>query len=564
MKIRIVKVVFVFIIIAVASMVTYVLYATGGGAVSAAALMLDDKLFSDIGLEGEQSYLDELPVDDPDPVGLGSISLLPGVEDDAADGGTVDDDTADDGAVDDDVADGSAVDADEELYDLDDDEDVDIREDDFGMDDDDVGMDDDGVGTLSGLLSESEDFELEDWMAGFDPDANFGGLGFEVETGPGVVRISVLDLEGEYIDGVAITENGLRTEVSTAGGAPCIINQIPYGERVYGVYLTYNLHIESIAITKYAKHAGAMAGADVDADAGADVDADAGADAGTDAGEGEVIGAGDLMEVTTLLYEAEDAESLPPVNITDETLYWDITFVLSQSMDIRVSYYMVSPNDRFYFIRSSMQSSANDETPENENEKEANEIEAKKYISYRINTFKNAPVRIAIYVEMPAFKNIINIRALCEGYNSFDTDTYDADTDENAGDGENFGESHGESFSESGGLGIVAYAGANMSADDSDPYPLWIIEDVYGDFILPDWTSVDRSSQLVSDDSDIGPDNNATFIRYMILTLPSAYEGAWLRFNSFTLTTDDGEEIVFVNTDKSDLTIQLVPAPRLL
>jgi len=333
-----------------------------------------------------------------------------------------------------------------------------------------------GAGSMSGLMSNSDEFDLDFWMEGFDPDADFGGLGFETETGPGMVSISVIDTDGVFIDGIVITENGFRTSMSTSGGTPLEISDIPYGERVYGVFLTYSFDIDSVIIQKF-------------------VD----------------IGGG---QTEALRIETEDINNVPPVVISDESYIWELTFILKQSMKINVSYYMVSPNDRFYFLRY-------DEAPATAVTDDGDEMEfinaenAEPSISYHIKTFRDAPVRIAIYIEMPSIKGIRSIRVKGEGFGDMD-----------------------------------------------DELP-WIVEGWHGDFSLTDLTVTDRSWQLISCDSDIGPDD-ASFIRFLILNLPYAYEDAWLKFNGLTLYMEDGSEAVFENPSLSDLTVWLVEAPELL
>ena len=332
------------------------------------------------------------------------------------------------------------------------------------------------------LMPDSVVLDPDDVMGGFDPDADFGGLGFEIKTGPGRVSIGALDADGEYIDGIAITENGMRTKNRTTGGVPYVIERVPYGEHIYGIYLTYSFSIDSVSMIKYEDTGG---------------------------------GSEEMIRI-----DVADVENLPPVVISDETVRWEITFILRQYMGIDVNYYMVSPNDRFYYLYY---------------------IEEKNEIAYRINTFEGAPVRVAVYIEMPALKNICKIRVEGEGFGNTGIDAVDPgimDSNEPGGD-------------------------ENESITAGMPATLWTIENAFGDYILPDWTAVDRSFQLIADESILNPDNTA-FIRFFILSLPSAYEGARLRFDKIIFTDCDGNEIELSNTDKSDLSIQLVAAPEAL
>ena len=321
----------------------------------------------------------------------------------------------------------------------------------------------------SGLIDDSDDFNLDDWLAGFDPDADFGGLGFVDEPGPGVVIISVIDHDGVPIDGIVITENGFRTENATRDGRPCEIVRVPYGERVFGIFLPYSFEIESASMAFYTS-----------------------AD-------------GDTFEATPV--DIDDAENMPPVNITDETARWEIVFVLRQSMKINVSYFLVSPNDRFYMLRQRR-------TPEGE------------ISGYYINTFEFAPVRSAVYIEMPAIRDVVSIRLEGAGF----VDEY-------------------------GVTGSVSAAADDVQA--------WVIERERGDFALLDWTIADRSWQLLSSVSGIGPDD-AAFIRFFVLSMPSAFDGALLRFDRIVLTLDDGSETAFDNPSVSELTVNIVNAPGLL
>ena len=384
-----------------------------------ASVSFQTGVFSDVEIEAG-SYLDPEPEAEYDEVGLGAISLMPDASSDengvASSGDTGKNDAGSDNS--------------------------------------------DSSGSLSGLMSDSGDFDLDFWMEGFNPDADFGGLGFEAETGPGVVSIGAYDTDGDFINGFVITEDGFRTNKSLSGGVPYEIDQVPYGARVYGIYLTYSFDIESVNIVKH------------------------------------VVGSGG--ETTPVRVEAADFDNLPPVEITDETLKWEITFILRQSMRIDVNYYLVSPNDRFYYL--------SDKTMD----------------SYHINTFKDAPVRIAVYIEMPALKNI---RKICV---------------------------RGEGF-----------ADACDIADGGEASAQWIVEDDYGDFSLPDLTFTDRSWQLVSCDSDIEP-GNVTFIRFFIVSLPSAFEEARMKFIGLTLTMDDGSEMMFDSPTLSELVVWLADVPKLL
>ena len=378
---------------------------------------------------------------------------------------------------------------------------------------------DDGSDSPFGLSSDPDDFDLDYWMEGFDPDAEFGGLGLEAETGPGVVSISVINTDGDFIDGVIITEDGFRTDNATAGGHPLEITQIPYGERVFGIFLPYSFELKSARVEALKP----------------------------------VTGHAD--ETAELKTETADAENLPPVNITDAEPHWQITFTLIQVMKIRVSYYAVSPNDRFYYVRSGDMAADNpnnatadvkstaadaEQTAAADKNNAAEQTTAAEinvaaestaadaeqttaadkasstesavpvYHQYCINTFKNAPVRIAVYIEMPALKDVRGIILSGDGIND-----------------------------------------------------VWDIESEYGDFSLPDLTFTDRSCQLISDTSDISPDN-VTFTRFFILSLPGAYEGAQLKFNSIELKMANGGAAKFYNPDPSDVTVQIVAAPKLL
>ena len=409
--------------------------------------LLSGDLFSGLDI-GEGSYLDPEPETDYDEVGLGTISLIPNPDAD-------------------DVNTGVAVEPDETA---------------------DPDDEDDESGSMSGLMSDSDNFDLGFWMEGFDPDAEFGGLGFEVETGPGVVSVVVMDIDGDFINGVIITEDGFRTDKTTYGDVPYIIDQIPYGACVYGVYLTYSFDIETVHIIKY------------------------------------VVGSDG--QSTAVPVAVHDVENLPPVNITDETYSWELTFILRQSMRIDVNYFMVSPNDRFYYLRYDEKLIVSEDGPDGKDAVVG---------FYHINTFKDAPVRIAVYIEMPAIREIRRIRLVGGGY----------------GDA---------------GYGDAGYgdAGNGGTVESSGTLPIiWTIEGEYGDFSMPDWTFTKRAWQLISGDSAISPDN-VTFIRFFILSLPSAFEDAEFIFDGIALTMEDGSEFAFDNPNLSDLKIWLVEAPRLM
>jgi hypothetical protein len=326
---------------------------------------------------------------------------------------------------------------------------------------------------MSDLMSDSGGFDLDDWMEGFDPDADFGGLGFEAVTGPGSVSVSVLDADGEFINGIIITEDGFRTDRVTRGDAPCEIDQVPYGERLYGVYLTHSFDIEDVVIIKHA-----------------------------------ATGGGEIERRQIIV---EDVNDIPPVLISDESPKWELTFVLRQSMSIYVNYFLVSPNDRFYYLRYGGGDADSDG------------------IAHRINTFENAPVRVAVYIEMPALKKIRRIRL----------------------EGKGFGD-------------IIDDSGVYGERQDADyGGDAWAIESDVGDYSMPDWTFTDRSYQLTAPESIIGPDG-MTHIKFFVLSLPEASEGAALRFDDIILIGEGGEEIRFSNPGESDLTVRIVSAPQLL
>jgi hypothetical protein len=323
---------------------------------------------------------------------------------------------------------------------------------------------------MSDLLSDSSNFDIDEWMDGFDPDADFGGLGFEQKTGPGIVSIGVVDEIGDSIDEIVITEDGFRTEKKTSGGNPYIIESIPYGECVYGVYLTHGFEIINASIAMYAA---------------------------TDGGAIEKIE-----------LDVADAYNLPPVNISDTSIKWEILFVLRHDMNIKASYFLVSPNDRFYHT-------LREETGTGESLK----------TNHFINTYEGAPLRVAIYIEMPALRNISGIRVIGKGFGSSMTDggTY-----------------------ESG-----VFDGR------------WSFESEYGDYSLPDLTFTDKTCQLLSESDRVNL-GNVRFVRFFVLSLPSAYEGASLKFERIVLTGYDGEEYEFANPDNSELTVRIIDAPKLL
>ena len=381
---------------------------------------------------------------------------------------------------------------------------------------------------LSDLMTESGDFEIDEWLEGFDPDADFGGLGFDPATGPGEVRISVLDADGDYINGVVITEDGFRTDKATAANRPYEISQVPYGKRVYGVYLTYSFDTESVYMAKRPR--------------------------------------ADSLPEETVEVKISDNGNLPAVDVTDDFTYWEIVFTLRQSMKIKVSYFLVSPNDRFYYLRYDREDALSykysknaDESIITDGNQDINTIdspadgsntdesksnltygdEAAAYHGYLVNAFAEAPVRVAVYVEMPAIKGVRAIRVSGVGFGNAGDEALDA----------------GNSVAEDG----VDVNRSRLRQSGRQ----WLIEGERAEFSMPDLTLTDRSCQLVSGESAIDKDN-VTFIRYIVCTLPEAYEGARLKFESVSLFMEDGSEIVFHSPSRSDLTVQLVPVPRLL
>lgn len=406
----------------------------GAEDVPAGSLALDN-LFSDLDLD---EFMDggEAPAEEQPEVGIGTISLLPGVSEGLASSGAAGEGDPS----------GSGGDIDGQPGE---------------------------PGSMSDLLSGSGGFDLDDWMEGFDPDADYGGLGFEEAEGPGSVSVSVLDTDGRFINGIIITEDGFRTDRITYGGVPYEIGRLPLGEYVFGVYLTYSFDIEDVIIFKH------------------------------ETGGGETV---------KTRVPVDDIENIPPIGITGASLRWEITFILRQRMEIKVSYFLVSPNDRFYYLRYGG----------------GEEGEA----VHHVNTFKNAPVRVAVYIEMPSLRNIGRIRL----------------------EGKGFG-------NPAAGGAEKGAGGADQSAGGTGGQ--WHIEGEYGDFSMPDWTFTDRANQLVSADSVVDPDK-ATHIRFFILALPEAREGAELRFDKIILTDTDGGETEFSNPGAKNLAVWLVEAPKLL
>ncbi|MDR3122082.1 MAG: hypothetical protein LBU58_12230, partial [Clostridiales bacterium] len=346
-----------------------------------------------------------------------------------------------------------------------------------GSDSDPADSDTD-TGALSALLESSDDFDVGDWLGGFNPDADFGGLGgIEQETGPGTVNIHVVNTKGEDLDGMVITENGFRTDKLTNGAGAYEVTQVPYGERLYGVYLTYSYELDSVRLQKHEKQAD---------------------------GTESVISVG-----------ISDGLTLPPVDITDETLVWDITVVLRESLKIKVHYYMVSPNDRFYDLRpasdflpdasdfaaesdpsavnelagenpfADADSPAADDGGGNPFFSQAEDEDAAAYHAYQINTFEGSPVRLAIYAEMPALRNVSSVRLVGEGFGDAAA-TADAAATEPAP-----------------AEPAAATADAAAPATDTTVPAPWQIEGAYGDFSMPDWTFTDRTWQLLSQESAV-------------------------------------------------------------
>lgn len=366
-----------------------------------------------------------------------------------------------------------------------------------------------GVDTRTDILYEtdpdleSDDFdesndidELNDMLDGFDPDGDFGELGFRAAPGPGVVNVSAYDMDGNLIKGVVITENGFRTDKATSGDGPRTITEVPYGERVFGIYLTHCFEIHYAYMAKRAVKDGMR---------------------------------GEAVEVAI-----DDYYGLPPVDVSDEWVEWDIVYILRQSMEIKVEYFLVSPNDRFYYLKTGINISE-DETDKIKND-ESEDLYTNEYsYAYIFNNFAQAPIRAAVYVEMPALKGIRRIRVEGEGIGNAGPETLDADgTDANDG-----------------------------GAERQTHKPQWIIEGEYCEFSMPDLMVLDKSCQLLSVESVVDPED-ATFIRYFILTLPSAYEGARFRFERLVLSMEDGNELILSNAEQSYVTVQIVKTPKLL
>ena len=415
--------------------------------------------------------------------------------------------------------------------------------------------------SMSDLLAESDGFDLDDWMAGFDPDADFGGLGFDPVSGPGTVNVGVRDTDGDNISGVVVTEDGFRTDMKTGGDGRLIISNIPYGERVYGIYLPYSFEFESVDMVKHVK---------------------------VDDGSAKIV----QVKIT-------DFNDIPPVEITDDTADWEITFILRQYMRIKASYFLVSPNDRFYLLRyddletkngepnasesgepnapdsgepnapdnrepdisfadNGLETGSADNEPETGSAEEPDKVaEASAYYSYRVNTFERAPVRIAVYIEMPALKGVSRIIIEGEGFCA----AAPADKTGTAIAAEANGATG--AIYENRAADETDMSAASLSTGAEDAAPPWHIEDNAEEFSLPDLTVADSACQLVAYDSNINADD-ATFIRYFILSIPEAYEGLTMKFNKIRLFMNDGEELALSNPSQSDLTIHVVSAPKLL
>jgi hypothetical protein len=292
--------------------------------------------------------------------------------------------------------------------------------------------------------------------------------------------------------------------------------------------------------------------------------------------------------------EADGGAGPAPVNIADDALEWSITIVLRESMRIKVDYYMASPNNRLYDLSvagfggtgadsgslepelggaaaiGQGQAAGQAESPDGGSPfadavdlgdgggspfagaadlggnspfassggepggspfaiapesagaafagaagdagagSVAEEGEPP-YYPYVVNTFEGAPVRLAIFARMPALR----------------------------------------------GVETLEFSGSGFGGGEP-----WQVEGDAGDFSLPDWTATDPSWQLFGLESSIA-EGGSIGDRFIVLSLPYAREGARVRLERIVLRMEDGREIVFENTDPSDVAIQAIEAPQL-
>ena len=218
--------------------------------------------------------------------------------------------------------------------------------------------------SLSDLLDESSEFDLESMLGDFDPDADFGGLGLEPEHGPGSITIDVVGLDGERIEGIAITEDGFRNGMVTSFDAPCAIADLPYGERLFDVLAPFSYDYVSASMAYY-------------------------------------VG-GARVEV------ALPGGRPGPVAISDEALRWELTVVLREHMRMKADYYLVSPNNRFYGLQMGPGA-----PPEY---RAAAGPPLGAYVPYELNTFEGAPARLAIYMQMPSLRGVSRVTLVGSGF----------------------------------------------------------------------------------------------------------------------------------------------------
>ena len=358
-----------------------------------------------------------------------------------------------------------------------------------------------GAADMSELFEETENFDVAAWLGDFDPDADFG-IFDKAEPGPGVVNIRALNEKGEHIDGVAILENGFKTGLYTDNQTAWTATELPYGERLFEVEAPFCYDLTGIDMVCY--------------------ETATAADAEQSTGQDNLSPVGVADEDKAVLIDVPGLVPLP-IQISDKTARWEITFHFQQRNEIRVSYYYVSPNNRFYELwtktptpdtpnTSGTPDTLNLPTPDTSNTPKLPVGSKNEYI---VNTFDGSQVRLAVFIEMPSTRDVKTLRI------------------------------HGEGFGE----------GLNGTPDP------WQYESFAGDFSMPNWTFTAKSWQLLSHTTPVTGSSN-TGPRFFILNLPLAEDGLRIRLEKIELTLRDGGIVTFSNSDPSDVTVQLVPLPK--
>ena len=392
-----------------------------------------------------------------------------------------------------------------------------------------------GVADMSELFEETDNFDVAAWLGDFDPDADFG-IFDKAEPGPGVVNIRALNEKGEYIDGVAILENGFKTGLYTDNQKAWTATELPYGERLFEVEAPFCYDLTGIDMVCYET-------------APAAAQATEAAEAGQSTAQ-EVLSAADAAEEDTAVWIDVPGLVPLPIQISDKTARWELTFHFQQRNEIRVSYYFVSPNNRFYELwtktpavdEPDMPNLPDTPTPEISTPDTPNLPDGSKN-EYIVNTFDGSQVRLAVFIEMPSTHAVKTLRVHGEGFG--EEAGADLNTNPRAGAG--------------AGLGAEPGAGLNEGLGGT-PDP-WQYESFAGDFSMPNWTFTAKSWQLLSPATQVTGSSN-TGPRFFILNLPLAEDGLRVRLEKIELTLHDGGIVTFSNNDPSDVTVQLVPLPK--